>query len=213
MVVASTRRIESTEKDKLPGKSRRMSAAWMTAVIVILMVGVGYAAWHFGVVEDTELITGEVTNTKTPMPASTDDSVEQVPVIEEPQDTPANSIVDVEPTYPAAIPEKQSDPGFNPETAVASVAEPNIDSESGQAAFDEPRTDPYVDRTEAIRSPPPTPVTPAIGTGVTLVSVGEILLADTAADYVRATLERHGIEVFDGLTIRESQILSLHKGR
>ncbi len=31
--------------------------------------------------------------------------------------------------------------------------------------------------------------------------MGEILLADTAADYVRQTLERHGIAVLDGMAI------------
>jgi len=42
---------------------------------------------------------------------------------------------------------------------------------------------------------------PVVGTGVALVSVGEVLLADSAADYVRQTLSRHGVTVIDGMSI------------
>ena len=201
VVVASTRKIESTNKEKSPGASRRMSAAWVTAIIVILMAGVGYAAWHFGVVEDTELNAGEFAGTEAPIPAVVENSTEQEPVVEEPQGTRGNSMIEIEPGYPSAIPEDQSELDFDPDTAVASVTETDMGNEPGLPAFDEPRSDPSVNHNEASRSPPPAPVAPVIGTGVALVSVGEILLADTAADYVRATLERHGIEVFDGMGI------------
>ncbi len=50
-------------------------------------------------------------------------------------------------------------------------------------------------------SPPRPPPEPAVGTGVALISIGELLLADTAADYVRQALARHGIMVFDGMAI------------
>lgn len=50
-------------------------------------------------------------------------------------------------------------------------------------------------------SPRPSVTTPVVGTGVALVSVGEILLADSAADYVRKTLSSHGIAVIDGMSI------------
>lgn len=47
----------------------------------------------------------------------------------------------------------------------------------------------------------PAVAAPVIGTGVALVSVGEVLLADSAADYVRQVLSRQGIAVIDGMSI------------
>lgn len=47
----------------------------------------------------------------------------------------------------------------------------------------------------------PAVAAPAVGTGVALISIGEVLLADSAADYVRQVLSRRGIAVIDGMTI------------
>jgi len=65
--------------------------------------------------------------------------------------------------------------------------------------FDEPPLNAQLDGMEARASQPPP--APAIGTGVALISIGETLLADTAADYVRQVLDRLGITVVDGLAI------------
>ncbi len=54
-------------------------------------------------------------------------------------------------------------------------------------------------RSESIQAPPPPE--PTIGTGVALISVGETLLAGVASDYVRQTLERRGVDVFDGMAM------------
>ncbi|MCD4749236.1 MAG: protein kinase [Thermoanaerobaculales bacterium] len=53
-----------------------------------------------------------------------------------------------------------------------------------------------VSRTSQVREPAPLPA--QVGHGVALILLGEPLLANAAADYVRENLDRRGLEVFDG---------------
>lgn len=48
---------------------------------------------------------------------------------------------------------------------------------------------------------PAKPVISKVGSGVAIISEGEVLLADSTVDYVRQTLSRYGISVIDGMTI------------
>jgi hypothetical protein len=187
-----------------PRSGKRMPAALLTAVIIVLMAGVGYAAWHFGVAEDTEIIAvedkdksgGVVSNdTATVMENSTDPEA----AADEFPNTSVNASGEVTTGNADALPENLDEPTFNSEIALATLTDPDISTDVTRPGYDDPQANSSAEQVAAY-SPPPTPE-PAIGTGVALVSVGEILLADTAADYVRATLERHGIAVLDGMAI------------
>jgi serine/threonine protein kinase len=200
VVVASSRKLESVKKDRSPGSSRRMSAAWVTAIIVVLMAGVGYSAWYFGVVEDTDLKAGEPVNSEASIPVLVDNSMEQETAAEVP---PAFQDHSIEQETVAGVPpafqdNSRTDVVPDDATAVASIGDADIGNNPDYPGHDEPPTDPVFNYTESSPSAPTLPVAAVIGTGVAVISVGEILLADTAADYVRSTLERHGIKVFDG---------------
>ena len=186
-VVVDSAQMAGKKTGGSPRSGKRMHAGLLTAVIVILMVGVGYAAWHFGVAEETEITAVEdkdnsagVVSNDTATATVMDNSPEPEPATGEFSGAQDNSLADVETGYQDALPEHPDEPVF--------------DSEQ-----DEPQVSPPAEQVAAY-SPPPTPE-PVIGTGVALVSIGEILLADTAADYVRQILERHGIAVLDGMAI------------
>ncbi len=103
---------------------------------------------------------------------------------------------------PEAIAEDKQVPGFDSDTAVAIVTAPDMSTtQPGQAPYGEQQINASSQLSEAHSAPPLPPPEPTIGTGVALISVGEILLADTAADYVRQALTRHGIVVFNGMAI------------
>ena len=208
VVVDSTQKVEQKTRDGSHGGSRRISAVWVTALVVILMAGIGYSAWHFGVVTETDLAASndedsvaEIVSSDSPVETLVNNSIVQEPAADEKLDVQNNTPADFEPGYSDAIPESSGEGGFDSETAVASVTETEISPGTEDPTYDEYQTDPSPIRTEAARSTPPIPVEPAIGTGVALVSIGEILLAETAADYVRGSLERHGIVVIDGMAI------------
>ena len=243
-VVVDSARLTDDKVGDSPADGKRMSAALLAVIIVILMAGVGYAAWHFGVVEDTEIKVAEE-NDKPVEKVSLDvpGMVEVGELAESATDDLSvkqdNFLADVETNHPETLPENPNKPTFDPETKLANVTDanrspaitlpkhdepfvnssteipdnPTFDSETNlanvtdanrSAAVTPPKHDePFVNSSTeqiAASSSPPTPE-PAVGTGVALVSVGEILLAETAADYVRQTLERLGIVVFDGMSI------------
>jgi len=89
--------------------------------------------------------------------------------------------------------------GYAARNPGAVVAEPDLSTEPAQPLYDEQQTNASVVRMEASSSQPP--LEPTIGTGVALISIGETLLADAAADYVRQELDRLGIPVVDGMAI------------
>ncbi len=187
-----------------PRSGKRMPAALLTAVIIVLMAGVGYAAWHFGVAEDTEIIavedkdkSGAVVSNDTAVVM--ENSTEPEAATDEFSTTSVNASGEVKTSNAEALPENLDEPTFNSEIALATLTDPDISTDGTLPGYDDPQANSSAEQVAAY-SPPPTPE-PAIGTGVALVSVGEILLADTAADYVRATLERHGIAVLDGMAI------------
>ena len=203
-VVVDSARMAGNKAGGSPRSGRRMPAALLTAVIIILMAGVGYAAWHFGVAEDTEIIavedkdkSGAVVSNGTA--AVMENSNEPEAAADEFSPTSVNAAGEVTTSNAEALPENQDEPTFNSEIALATLTDPEISTDVTLPGYDNPQANSSAEQVAAY-SPPPTPE-PAIGTGVALVSVGEILLADTAADYVRETLERHGIAVFDGMAI------------
>ncbi len=205
-VVVDSAQLTGNKASDSPRGGKRMSAALLTAVIVVLMTGVGYAAWHFGVVKDTGITvvddidnTGEMLGNDTSAAAVTDYSIEPDPVADEFSETQDNLMAVVETGDPEALPGDQDEATFDSENMLANVTGADISTTVTQPEYDEPPVKPSTGKTAAY-TPPPAPE-PAIGTGVALVSVGEILLADTAADYVRHTLERLGIAVFDGMAI------------
>lgn len=201
VVIGNSQKAGNVSKDKSTGKSRRLSAAWVTAMIVILVAGIGYSAWHFGVVEDTDLGSSEITTTRPPVQAGADKIMEPEPAIEERSDTHASLRVDESPGYPPEIYENPDGIDTVSGTAIAAVSKPEVSTGVGVLPNDERQTEASASHLEANRAPPAAPIEPAIGTGVALVSIGEVLLADTAADYVRQALERHGIVVFDAMRI------------
>jgi len=116
------------------------------------------------------------------------------------QDTSQDiSLADAQTSNPQAMPATTQGSSLDPETAIAAVAVADTSTVVAQPLYAEQQTNSSNDRTEAHSVPPPT--APVIGTGVALVSIGETLLADTAADYIRRTLEGRGIVVFDGLAV------------
>ena len=212
-VVVDSAQMAGNNAGGSPPGGKRMSAALLTAVIVVLMAGVGYAAWHFGIVEDTEIIAvedrdetgGMVSNATTTL---MENSTESEAAAEESSKTSVNASDEVRAniaeakvttSIAEAVPENLDEPVFDSEIAQATLTDPDISTDVTRPGYDEPQVNSPAEQVAAY-SPPPTPE-PAIGTGVALVSVGEILLADTAADYVRQTLERHGIAVLDGMAI------------
>jgi len=205
VVVDSAQKIvDKTSDAQRDGK--RIPAALLTAIIVILTVGVGYAAWHFGVAEDTEIIAveniddaGGIVSNDTSAVGVTDNTTEPEPAAVEFTETQENSMADVGTSHPEALPENQGESTFDFDNTLADVTDTDINTDVTEPMYDETRVNPSTGQTAA-HSPPPI-AEPAIGTGVALVSIGEILLADTAADYVRQALERHGIAVFDGMSI------------
>lgn len=212
-VVVDSARMDSNKAGGPPPSGKRMSAALLTAVIVILMVGVGYAAWHFGIATDTEIMAladkdkfgGKVRNdTATLMDNSTEseaatEEFSKTLIDASGEVTTGNAEAEVITGIAEALPENLDEPTFDSEIAQATLTDPDISTDVIQPEYDEPQVNSPAEQVAAY-SPPPTPE-PVIGTGVALVSVGEILLADAAADYVRQTLERHGIAVFDGQAI------------
>jgi len=205
---------------------RRMPGAALVAISLVLIAGAGYAAWQFGAVDavrgliagggdETEIAAGEITTE-----AGSDYyggivsiDTSALPVMDNPletgstadefaetQDIPQDiSQTDTQTGNLEAMPATTQGSNLDPETAIAAVAVGDISTVVAQPIYDEQQTNSSNDRTEAHSVPPPT--APVIGTGVALVSIGETLLADTAADYVRQTLEERGIVVFDGLAI------------
>ncbi len=201
VVIGSVQKAENVSRDKSTGGSRRMSAAWVTAMIVILVAGIGYSAWHFGVVEDTDLGSLEIATTQPPVQAGTDNFMKPEAAIDEQTDTHSSLQVDERPEYPPGISERQDEIDTGSGTAFAAVTKPEISTGADGSPNDERQTEASADRLETSRPPPAAPIEATIGSGVALVSIGEILLADTAADYVRQALERHGIAVLDGMRI------------
>lgn len=47
----------------------------------------------------------------------------------------------------------------------------------------------------------PEPAEPTVGTGVSLITLGEPVLAEAAADYVRQGLSKRGVTVIDGMSV------------
>jgi len=141
--------------------------------------------------------SGDIVSNDTPALPAMDDPLETEPPADEFADTQDNSQADAQTIFPEAMPATAQGSDFDSATVV--VAETDIATEVTRPGFDEQQINPSTNRAEAY-SPPPPPE-PVIGTGVALVSVGDILLANAAADYVRQTLERHGIVVFDGMAI------------
>jgi serine/threonine-protein kinase len=212
-VVVDSAQMAGNKAGGPPPGGKRMSAAVLTAVIVVLIAGVGYAAWHFGIATDTEIMAledkdkfgGMVRNDAATV---IENATEPEAVAEELSKTSVNvsdevitgdAEAEVTTGYAEALPENLDEPTFDPEIAQTTLTDPDISTDVTQPGYDEPQIN-FPAEQVAAYSPPPTPE-PAIGTGVALVSVGEILLADSAADYVRQTLERHGIAVLDGMAI------------
>ena len=203
-VVVDSAQMAGNKAGGPPRSGKRMPAALLTAVIIVLMVGVGYAAWHFGVAEDTEIIAVEDKDKSGGMVSNdtatvVENSTEPEAAADESSKTSVNASGGVTTSNAEALPENLDEPTFDSEIAQATLTDPDISADITQPGYDEPQVNSPAEQVAAY-SPPPTPE-PAIGTGVALVSVGEILLADTAADFVRQTLERHGIAVLDGMAI------------
>ncbi len=228
--VDSAKMAGKTTNDSSRGDAKRMPGAALIAISLVLVAGAGYAAWQFGAVDavrdliagsgdKTEITAGEITaeggSDNSGGIVSIDTSA--LPVMDTPLETGSSanefaetqdisqdvsqdiSLADAQTSNPEALPETTQGSNLDPETAIAAVAVTDTSSVVAQPIFDEQPTNSSNDRTEAHWVPPPT--APVIGTGVALVSIGETLLADTAADYVRQTLEERGIVVFDGLAI------------
>ena len=221
-VVVDSAQMAGNKAGGPPPGGKRMSAAVLTAVIVVLIAGVGYAAWHFGIATDTEIMALQdkdkfgvvvrndtatvIENATEPEAVAEELSKTSVNVSDEvitgdaeAEVTTSNTEAEVTTGYAEALPENLDEPTFDSEIAQATLTDPDISTDVTQPGYDEPQINSPAEQVAAY-SPPPTPE-PVIGTGVALVSVGEILLADSAADYVRQTLERHGIAVLDGMAI------------
>ena len=82
---------------------------------------------------------------------------------------------------------------------LASTIESDINTDVTKPVNEKLTANP-VSKQTAVNTQQP-PQDSVIGTGVALISIGEPLLAATAADFVRQVLERRGIVYFDGLTI------------
>jgi len=139
----------------------------------------------------------EIVDNDTPALPLMDNLLEEEPSAEAFAETQDNSWADTQTSYQQETPANLPASNFDSETQV--VPETDISTEVIRPTYLEQQIIPSTDRAEAYSSPPPP--RPTIGTGVALVSIGESLLADTAADYVRQTLDRHGIGVFDGMAI------------
>jgi serine/threonine protein kinase len=89
-------------------------------------------------------------------------------------------------------------PDLNTESAVAVLS-----SADSVVVDEEPQQNTVLaDSSDSLAQPyTATVAKAALGSGVALVSVGEPLLANAAADYVRQSLARHGIAVIDGMSI------------
>jgi len=188
-----------------PGRDnpRRMSATLLTAIIVILMAGVGFAAWQFGVTEDPQLVVteenGEGEGTVgTDFSGRIEKPAESTPPAMEVAEIQSNTQTRDETRIPKIAEENAADPVLDFDHPVAVGIETDAHTEADQPLFDEPQRN---TSTGPIAAYSPPPSEPPVGTGVALVSIGEPILADSAADYVRRTLERHGIAVFDGMAI------------
>ncbi len=204
-VIAESARLTDNKVGDSPVGGKRMSAALLAVIIVILMAGAGYAAWHFGVVGDTQIKVAEendkpveIVSLDVPGMVEVGDLVESETATDDLSVKRDDLLADVETNYPESLPENPDKPIFDSGTKLANVTDAN-NSVATLPTHDESFVNSSTEQIAA-SSLPPTPE-PAIGTGVALVSVGEILLADTAADYVRQTLQGLGIEVFDGMSI------------
>lgn len=205
-VIVDSAQLTDNKGGDSPAGVKRKYAALFAVIIVILMAGAGYAAWHFGLIEDTEIEVAEeidepvqLVGNYVPSTAEMGDLADSETAADELSLNQDDVFTNVETDYPETLPENPDNPTFDTETRLADVTDANSSAVVSLPEQDEPFVHSSAEQIAASSSPP-TPE-PAIGNGVALVSVGEILLADTAADYIRQTLERLGIEVFDGMSI------------
>ena len=205
-----------TESPSSKGGSKLgLGLAIAAIVAVILLTITGYAAWRFGAIEGLKaMITDQSTATNTATQASIDPSAANLnigasnqPATDTPSidDAPADEQDAVHQKSQAASVSGVTEMG--PEAQTESTSQPKAQTPARTTAASGGTQAPAGNlnpsapssRSESIQAPPPPE--PTIGTGVALISVGETLLAGVASDYVRQTLERRGVDVFDGMAM------------
>jgi len=191
-----------TKTPSQPG-ARRMHTALIGAVIISLMLGVGYAAWYFNLTEDPEIaiadgVGDEVELVTNDTSAETGSSGGTQFAAEKPAEYPDSPSSDLEEGFQEDETENMESIAINPDPVALVKTDPVISTEIERPVYEGQQTNPSISRTEAYSQPVPEP---PVGTGVALVSTGEALLAESAADYVRQILDRRGITVFDGMSI------------
>ena len=180
VISSSADKIDLRAKTPTQPVARRMHTALIVAVIISLMLGVGYASWYFGLAEDPENAIAE----------GGGDTVELIT-----NDTLAETGSSGETQF---VTENAESIASTPDAEALVKTDPVVSTEIDPPIYADQQTDPSISHTESSSQPMPEP---PVGTGVALISTGEVLLAESAADYVRQILGRHGIAVFDGMSI------------
>ncbi len=193
------------------GANPAVGLAIAAVIVLLLLGGGGWAASHFGAIDAVKgLIAGPSNDIELTAPARVDPSAETLEV-EVTDDIPTDDGLapdEIEGLHQKSQAVSQtgttgSEPPASPgdgspsEVVVPEGSEARSPGTLPQAGNQKAATP--TERAETRYSPPP-PKT-IIGTGVALISIGEPLLAGAAEDFVRQTLERQNVKVFDGMTI------------
>lgn len=198
-----------TEEPSSQGGSRLALGLVIAAVVaVILLTVTGYAAWRFGAIEGLKaMIAGQPADADQSAQADLDLPAMALDVGASTQgepDTP--SIDDASADEHGAVYQKSQAASASGVTEVGSETRP--ESASQPKAETPARTTaspndlrPRAPSSHSTSAQAPAPPPPTIGTGVALISVGETLLAGVAEDFVRQTLERRGVDVFDAMAV------------